>query len=664
MAMRTASPWWLTLVLAGGLLFFFLGERPFDHVDVVGNALTGLGLIAVLGSTALRLFGMTRADGQKRAVEKVLVLCHVGVVLALVLYAASTGWGRELLGKAPPPDDGLDKYGTSLRVLWGILILISFVPLAMAEIALGAADRDSLKLGGDKGSAADEASIDRQRVTSMATSGLTIALALSFLMVTCNVAKERNIHRNLSYFRTSSPGTATVAMVESVSDPIVALLFFESVNEVKTEVRTYFETLADRAGNLEIQEHDRVLSGDLAERLKVTKDGTIVLIRKSELDDPEVKTPKTETFTVDTDWKKARTSQLKTLDSTVQKSLMKVIRDKRIAYLTVGHGEVNDPASAGMVRAGDTGAKTQTIKTILGMLNYQAKDLGRGDLAVDVPTDADVVMILGPLTELLDEELEALDRYLANGGSLLIALDPQRGGNLGLLEGRLGVRWDPRPLIDDSRPMVDRRNAADALILAATQFSSHASVTTLSKQGAKEGLPVFLGGSFDDAEFTRKVDGSEAKRTYVIESAKEVFRSLDRNLRFDEAAGEKRDTYHLAAAIEDAKALPAEASKDEDKSPENGMRALVFGDVELFVDTIQLRVPLTQFVFADAIKWLGGEEALAGETESEKDVPIEHTRSRDAKWFYGSIVGAPLLIICIGMLVTSIRGGRRKRRKS
>jgi hypothetical protein len=193
MAMRTASPWWLTLVLAGGLLFFFMGERPFDHVGVVGNALTGLGLIAVLGSTALRLFGMSRASGQKRAVEKVLVLCHIGVVVALVLYAASTEWGRDLLGKAPPPDIGLDKYGTSLRVLWGILLVVSFVPLAMAEIALGAADRDALKFGSAKGSDVDEASIDRQRVTSMAISGLTIALALSFLMVTCNVAKERDV---------------------------------------------------------------------------------------------------------------------------------------------------------------------------------------------------------------------------------------------------------------------------------------------------------------------------------------------------------------------------------------------------------------------------------------------------------------------------------------
>ena len=38
-----------------------------------------------------------------------------------------------------------------------------------------------------------------------------IALALSFLTVTCNVAEQRNVRRDLSYFRTSSPGTATVA---------------------------------------------------------------------------------------------------------------------------------------------------------------------------------------------------------------------------------------------------------------------------------------------------------------------------------------------------------------------------------------------------------------------------------------------------------------------
>jgi len=665
MAMRTASPWWLTPVVGGGLLFIFLGERPFDHVHVVGNAMTGLGVLAVVAATLMRLVAMQRSAGQKREVERTLVLCHVGILVALGLYACSTLWGIELLHlhvSREAISRGTSKYVTAMHVLWTIVLIVSFLPLAMAEIALGAADREQLKLGGGKGTAAEEASIDGQRVSAMATSGLTIALALSFLMVTCNVADQRNIQRDVSYFRTSSPGSATVAMVSSVSDPVVAVLFFPDVNEVKEEVRGYFETLASKAGNLEIQEYDRVMASELAERLKVTKDGTIVLVKKSQLDDTENKSPKTETITVDTDWEKARRNQLRTFDSTVQKSLMKVVRDRRTAYLTVGHGEVNDPSSMGMMAAQEQSSQTQIIKTILGMLNYQVKDLGRSDLTVDVPADADIVMVLGPIAPLLPAELDALDRYLENGGSLLIALDARRRPDLGSLSGRLGVQFNGAPLVDDSRPLVQRRSAADVLLLVASDISTHASVTTLKKVGEKGGLPFLITGSLDDAEFTRTADPNEKpKRTYVIESSKSVYRDLNRNLHIDE--GESRGVYHLAAAIEDPKALPAEGAKDEDKSPENGMRALVYADVDIFLDQIQSQVPLAQFAFADAVKWLGGEENLAGETESEKDVPIEHTRSRDAKWFYGSIVGAPLLILAIGLGVGSYGRRRRQKRK-
>ena len=41
MAMRTASPWWFSLVFASGLLLVFLGERPFEHLESVRLVCTG-----------------------------------------------------------------------------------------------------------------------------------------------------------------------------------------------------------------------------------------------------------------------------------------------------------------------------------------------------------------------------------------------------------------------------------------------------------------------------------------------------------------------------------------------------------------------------------------------------------------------------------------------
>ncbi len=82
MAMRTASPWWLSLVLGIGLLFLFLGERLFGHEPRRPRMMiTGLGLLAVLGVTALRAWTTVALTGSRRNVERTLLLCQLGTLL-------------------------------------------------------------------------------------------------------------------------------------------------------------------------------------------------------------------------------------------------------------------------------------------------------------------------------------------------------------------------------------------------------------------------------------------------------------------------------------------------------------------------------------------------------------------------------------------------------
>ena len=121
---------------------------------------------------------------------------------------------------------------------------------------------------------------------------------------------------------------------------------------------------------------------------------------------------------------------------------------------------------------------------------------------------------------------------------------------------------------------------------------------------------------------------------------------------FDEGS-EKRDRYTIAMAVEDP---------EPDNLPEgvthNGMRVVLLADREVFSDAILGRVAVVQNMLVDIIKWTGGEEAFSGETNSEKDKRIEHTKSQDAIWFWGTMVGAPMLMLGIGLLFI----GRRRRR--
>jgi hypothetical protein len=591
---------------------------------------------------------MMRTTGARRAVERTLLLCQAGVLLSLVLYALTTKWG---LGLFSMTEKGAAKFGTVLTVLWAIGIVVSIIPMFMIEMSLGI----PLRTGFDLKTAGDEG-VEYYRVREIGWAGLTVALATAFLMVTCNVAKERNVQRDVSYFKTSSPGDSTKRIVAASSDPLKVLLFFPASNEVKEQVRAYFDTLASASGKLQIEEHDRFVDAELAGKYKVTKDGVIVIVKGS--GDKE----KSQTIEVDTDLEKARkgASKLRNFDREVNSQLMKLVREKRKAYVMTGHGEMTDPDSIPPELKGRVPERRTTVfKKRLGDLNYEVKDLGLIDLAKDVPEDATVVVLLAPTVPLLPAEWAALGRYLDKGGRLLIAFDPKADPSLGELEGKLGLKYNPAPLTDDQAYLPQRGTPADRRFAITTQFSAHASTTALSRSVDK-GLVMIESGALEDAPFT--VKGEQPKKTITIRSMESSFLDLNDNFGFD-APAEKRQRWNIGAAVEGPKLKGADG-KDKD-----GFRVLAFSDADLFADVLVQSMGRAAVVMVsgplldDSIKWLGGEEYAVGEVVSEDDKAIKHSKSQDAVWFTLTIVGAPLLVLTLGLVGTWARKRRSSSRK-
>jgi hypothetical protein len=204
--------------------------------------------------------------------------------------------------------------------------------------------------------------------------------------------------------------------------------------------------------------------------------------------------------------------------------------------------------------------------------------------------------------------------------------------------------------------MVRRHNDSDHSLILTNQFSSHASVTTLGRGGVKSGILLVDPGHLVEHDFMVE-EGKEApKRTWVVRSMSSSFIDLNCNANYDDGS-EKRDRYNVVASIEEEA-----GGKDKDGGPRTGMRAMVIADSEVFSDILLRQVPLIQALVVDGVKWLGGEEDLAGETVSEKDVAIEHTKDEDVRLFYGTIVGAPLAVLGIGLLRIRRRGGKTKKK--
>lgn len=652
MAMRTASPWWLSLVLGIGLLATFLGERIFAHEPGIRGVFTMVGIVLVLGVTAVRAWTMLGSQGSRRKVERVLLFCHIATCVALVLYALTTNWG---LGKLAMSEAATARFSGAATVLFAVILVVSLIPVLMIELSLGTAMRENFDIsrGGDEGG------VELYRVREIGWSGLSLGLGLAFLLVTCSVANQRNIQKDVSYFKTSAPGESTQKIAASSADPIKVLLFFPDVNEVKEQVKSYFEALSAAAGGkIVIEEHDRFLDAELAGKYKVTKDGTIVLVRGK--DDAE----KSQSMDVDTDIDKARkgAGKLRNLDREVNTLLMKLVRDKRKAYVMTGHGEMNDPDSVPPDLKGRVPERRTTVfKKRLGEMNYEVKDLGLIDLATNVPDDATVVIMLAPTVALQQAEWDALDRYLQKGGKLMIALDPKSEPSLGPLEGRLGLRFNPADLTDDKAFLPQRGTPADRRFAITTQFSAHASTTSLSRSVDK-GLILIDSGALEDIPFTAT---PAPTKTVTIRSMDSSFLDLNNNFAFDQLAGEKRQRWNIGAAIEGPKVKGADG-KDKD-----GFRALVFADADLFADVLFSNamgraavVLVSGPLLEDSVKWLGGDENFVGDVVSEDDKPIKHTKDQDATWFTLTIVAGPLVVLTLGLVGTWARRRRSSKKKS
>jgi hypothetical protein len=362
----------------------------------------------------------------------------------------------------------------------------------------------------------------------------------------------------------------------------------------------------------------------LAEELKVRENGYVAFHRGEA----------TEKFKIGTDMDKAR-RELKKLDQTVQKNLLKIARGARVAYVYVGHGEASSKEKDEPLR------KLNLFKQLLESQNYKVKNFGVTEGSADaVPDDAALVIVAAPEKPFMDEEIAALNAYVDRGGRLLVMVEPGQELLDGFL-GSLGLKADGTALANAKFFVPQTRGVSDRVLLFSNRFGSHESVSTLSKNSTQMALIM------PTVTALTEIGNGKGKATVLVRTPENTWADTngDRELNGDE----KGDVHHVAYAV----------SGPEGAAAEQQFRAIVTGDVSIFSDPVlQVSSGNQQFVL-DATRWLVGDEEIAGSVESEEDVKIEHTRDEDVAWFYGTIFGVPLLVLVGGLVFTTTR--RRSR---
>lgn len=114
-------------------------------------------------------------------------------------------------------------------------------------------------------------------------------------------------------------------------------------------------------------------------------------------------------------------------------------RTHPVAYFVVGHGEVN------LASEGDHGFALMAAALRDEGIEVRAYI---GPARLDVPPDADLLILAAPERDLLPPEADSLDAYLEQGGRLLVLLEPESAGGVDALLARWGIDL-PRGVIAD-----------------------------------------------------------------------------------------------------------------------------------------------------------------------------------------------------------------------
>lgn len=661
------APAWTAPLFFAGVALVFLGERVLLTMTTPRVLSTAIGVGSILVATAVRWASGARTKGERGRIENLLAIAQTVAVCGIAVALASSLFARQL-GLDSLDNEARGLWDNAILVAWVTLLLCGLLPLLFAETALVPMRR--------------AAQPESRRIHAAAAAGLTLALALAYLGLFVGAAHRWGVAADFAYFKTARPSVSTLKVAAGLKEPVKVVAFFPAVNEVRNEVDRYMRELARSSPKIKFEFIDRVLNPKVARDMRVAQDGAIVLSR-GEL---------RQVINLSTDFKSARTT-LRNFDQEVQKNLMKLARDAKVAYLTTGHRELNDRVQG----ANDKDRGVTGLRKLLEMQNYRILDLGMPQgLANELPSDATVVMVLGPQEPFAPEELAALKRYVENGGALLLALDPDavndtaqrvpapakgdaqsdkgfpaktadrgsstsattaagvgsdaslgellaRGGsgpNLNALLALVGLGLDPSILVNDKGDSVSfAGNKSDRARIVTNRFGSHASVSTLSRHSAW--VVLFGSGSL------QKLDANDKRIDFALRTTTSTFQ--DKNGNFEAEPGEARASYDVAAAVT-RKLSPGAASVAKDtKNDKLEHRSFVIADADLFSDMVLKNVPTNRLLLLDAVRWLGGEESLSGEVNSEEDVRIEHTKEKDVLWFYAIILGVPLLVLGLGL---------------
>ncbi len=228
--------------------------------------------------------------------------------------------------------------------------------------------------------------------------GFSIALFLAILVIVALVAQGHPYRVDVTKSGKHSLSPQTKKIVESITEPVEIKAFYQEGQQDRGTVKDLLESYTYLSPKITFTFIDPDRQPAETRKFDVKTYGTLTLVGYG----------KQESITMPD-------------EQTLTRAFIRLMSDKKKdVYFLTGHGErsIKDYEKSGF----------DTLKTELDKANYEVKELNL--MSSPIPKDATVIVIAGPDKPLFQEEIDALEKFMADGGRLLVMLPPYKDGGL------------------------------------------------------------------------------------------------------------------------------------------------------------------------------------------------------------------------------------------
>jgi ABC-type uncharacterized transport system involved in gliding motility auxiliary subunit len=445
----------------------------------------------------------------------------------------------------------------------------------------------------------------------------SILVVLGILIAINYIGQRQNRRWDLTASRVFSLSEQTIKVLSSLDSPLQVTVFAQDpqMGEFRDRLAEYQYISKQVAAEYVDPDKQRTR----AQELNVQQYGTIVIQYKG----------RTERTTMNT-------------EQDITNTIIKLVSGQQLkVYFTQGHGEKSTTASD---RDGYSGV-TDALKGE----NYVIEPLPLAQTGT-VPDDASVVVVAGPRTDFLPQEVEALKTYLGRAGKLLLMIDPPEKAdvafpNLIALAHEWGVEVQNNIIVDVSG--VGRLIGTDASVPVAVTYPEHQITSRFNVMTAyplargvvpiASGVNGHYGASFVET----------SPRSWAESDIRGVLAGQEVGM--DEAQGDRPGPISLAVASTGSilnSESPGEQSGEE--VPKEA-RVVVFGDSDFATNGV-LGIQGNRDLFMNAVGWVSQQDNLIAIRPKEfDDRRLNLTAAQESNIMWLSLLVIPGAVFSTGI---------------